>query len=492
MKIQCIHAAVLALTMACAAAGAQTKTPEPSSAPAAAAPHPKTQYRDALRLIDLWLDAQQAYDRIPGLSAGVVAGDDLIWSKGYGTIDIKGKVPAASDTIYSVCSISKLFTSVAVMQLWEQGKLRLDDDIGAVLPDFAIRRTAPDGAPLTIRSLLTHSSGLPRESDFPYWTGPDFTFPTRTQLQEKLKEQPMLMPASDRFQYSNLGMALLGEIVAKVSGMPYDDYVRRHILDPLKLADTRTRMPTELYGKRLAHGFSALRRDGTRNPVKPFEINAITPAAGFSSTVEDLARFASWQFRLLDGGAAEILRPSTLREMQRVQWIDPDGKTTWGLGFAVTRDGNKTYVGHGGSCPGYRTALTMMPADKLGVIFMSNAMVETSAYVRPLRKLLDKGKKLEPAKIDLETYAGRYVAQPWNGETVIVPWGAHLAVLDLPNNDPAGDMTVLKHVGNDTFRRLRDDESLAEEVVFERGADGKIARMRWHSNVSGRLGGLTE
>ena len=111
-------------------------------------------------------------------------------------------------------------------------------------------------------------------------------------------------------------------------------------------------MPMDLYGKRLAVGYGALKRDGTRDLLKPFDTRGVTPAAGYTSTVEDLGKFASWQFRLLRTGQTNVLKASTLREMQRVQFMDPDWKTSWGLGFAVEHRDDHIYVGHGGACPG--------------------------------------------------------------------------------------------------------------------------------------------
>ena len=455
------------------------------------------QHRDVLRLLDLWLDAEVAYRGVRGFSAAIVIGPDLIWSKGYGTIDADRKIAAAPDTIYSICSISKLFTSIAVMQLWEAGKLSLDDDIGKVLPAFAIQRTDPDSGPITIRSLLMHSSGLSRESEFPYWTSPAFKFPSRHEMMQKLAEQRTLMRVSDRYQYSNLAMSLLGEVVASVSGLPYEMYIQMNILSPLGLSDTRLGLPMQLYGQRLAQGFGPLERDGTRELLKPFDAGGIAPAAGYTSTVQDLARFASWQFRLLKNGGREVLRVSTLREMQRVQWTDPDGKITWGLGFGVGRDGATLLAGHSGSCPGYLSGLSLVPKAELAIVAMTNgnsgdSSGEIAHYTRPMRRLMLKGIKLAPAPAgsgspDLEAYAGRYNFRPWSSETVIVPWGAHLAVLDLPNEDPAGDLVLLKHVAGDTFRAQRDDESLAEEWVFERGADGHVARIRRNGQIRTRL-----
>jgi CubicO group peptidase (beta-lactamase class C family) len=307
---------------------------------------------EAFALIDAYLDSVQAYHHLPALSAGIVLGDNLAWSKGYGTIDLNHTVPASPTTIYSICSISKLFTSIALMQQVEASKVQLDAPLTTYLPWATFKPTTGDSVPVTLRGLLTHSAGLPRESDSPYWTGPDFPFPTEAQIQSTLPTQTMLYPSERYFQYSNLGLTLVGETVEAVSHQPYTDYAQANILSPLHLTDTRTHMPLELYGKQLAVAYSATKRDGTRDLVKPFNARGLTPAAGYTSTVVDLAKFASWNFRLLRTESPELLRSSTLREMQRLQYMDPDWKISWGLGFEIERLADHTYIGHGGNCPG--------------------------------------------------------------------------------------------------------------------------------------------
>lgn len=451
----------------------------------------KTDFSDAIRIIDTWLEAQREYDHLPGLSAAIVTDQDILWSKGYGMADVEKEVPASSRTIYSICSISKLFTSVAIMQLRDAGKLRLEDLISDHLPWFNLKQQFPDTGPITIRSLLTHSSGLPRESDYPYWTGPDFPFPSQEQVKAKLESQKTLYAPSTYFQYSNLGMTLLGEIVAQISGIPYQKYIEENILKPLRLADTRTNLPEPLWGQKLSTGYTALKRDGTRDMLPLFQAKGITAAAGFSSTVEDLARFASWQFRLLEKGGEEILKASTLREMHRVHWMDPDWKTTWGLGFSVWEADGRTMVGHGGSCPGYRSTLYIDPYKKQAFIVMINAQgVSPNKYATGMRELLkkvDDKAKVQKEAIDLEDYAGHYNAQPWWGEMAVLPWQGKLAVFGLPSENPAQDLTLLKHVDRDTFRRLRKDETLGEEVVFERDETGKVVRMWQHSNYNEKI-----
>jgi CubicO group peptidase (beta-lactamase class C family) len=466
-----------------------------TSAPAqSVAEHPRVQ--QSINLVRVWLDAQRAYEQIPAVSAAVVHDQQLLWSGGIGYADIERKIAAAPNTAYSICSISKLFTSIAVMQLRDAGKVRLDDPVSRHLSWFSIKRTDPRAPEITVEGLLTHSSGLPRESDFPYWTGPSFTFPSREQVIERLSNQETLYPAETYFQYSNLGLTLAGEIVAAVSGQSYDAYVRKQILAPLGLKSTTPDIPDAENGSSLATGYSALMRDGKRVPVTFSKARGIAPAAGYASTAEDLARFASWQFRLLGRkGSEDALKSNTLREMQRVHWVDPDFETTWGLGFSVWRSDAKTFVGHGGSCPGYRSHLLLKPDENVATIFMANAQgVGANEYAQRMYEIVAPaikeavkapggGKKREA---ELSRYAGTYESG-FGGELAVVEWEDGLAAVSLPTMNPMRALVKFKKVGEHTFRRVRKDEALGEAVVFDLGADGRASRLTWHSNQYRRV-----
>jgi CubicO group peptidase (beta-lactamase class C family) len=414
--------------------------------------HPRVQ--EALHLLEVWVDAQRAYEQIPGASMAVVHDQELLWSKGFGHADRERQSPATPQTMYSICSISKLFTSVGIMQLRDQGRLRLDDPVGDHLSWFNIQDTYPDAPPVTIEGILTHSSGLPRESDYPYWSAPDFSFPTHDQIVKRLPDQKELYPAATWYQYSNLGLTLAGEIVGTLSGEAYDTYIRHNILDPLGMDDTNPEMPPGEYGRRLASGYTAITRDGTREKVAEWAPRAVAPAMGFASTVEDLAKFASWQFRVL------------------------------------------TFVGHGGSCPGYRSQFTLQVDDKIATIFMSNASgVNAGRFTQRGQEIMapalaaadgdaDKAKQLDPA---FEKYLGTYSQLPWGGESAVIPWKGKLSVVYLPTSDPLDAMMHLEHVEGDTFRRKRDDGSLGEEIRFDVDDTGRVIRMWRHSNFSPKV-----
>lgn len=449
---------------------------------------------DAVRAWEVWVEYQGEINGVPGMSIGIVHDQELIAANAFGFSNPASAMLATTETLYSICSISKLFTSVAVMQQRDAGRLRLDDPVAGRLSWFEIEDVHPEDEPITVRGLLTHSSGLPRESDYPYWADADYPFPTREQIMARLGEQQTLYPASRYFQYSNLGLTLAGEIVAATSGEKFGAYVRSRILDPLGMDDTFTEVPEEFRGGRLAVGYSARKRDGQRDVVAPFQTRGIAPAAGFASNVGDLARFAMWQFRLLSNGGEEVLRASTLREMQRVQWVDPDWKTTWGLGFNISRDGGHTFASHGGGCPGYYTHFRTEPKTKIAAIVLTNAIgSEVGFYTRQafdliapaIQKALKDPKGVPQRGEDLDRYVGTY-GSIW-GESAIIRWEDGLAELSLSTRDPAEALTRLRKTGEHSFRRIReDDESLGEEFLFEIGEDGRASRYKQHSNWSVR------
>jgi CubicO group peptidase (beta-lactamase class C family) len=447
---------------------------------------------DAVRVWEEWVEYQAALDGVPGVSLGVVHDQEMLASNAFGYADPVNESVATPETLYSICSISKLFTSVAVMQQRDAGTLRLDDPVTDHLRWFDIRDVHPDDGPITIRGILTHSAGLPRESDYPYWTGSEnYPFPTHDEIVARVTEQETLYPASRYFQYSNLGLTLAGEIVVAVSGQPFSGYIRTRILDPLGMSDTFTEVPMDLRGDRLAVGHAARNRDGSRDVAEPFQTRGIAPAAGFASNVGDLAKFAMWQNRLLADGGNEVLRASTLREMHRVHWVDPDWETTWGLGFAVSRDGDRTFVSHGGGCPGYYTHFRLEPKSKIAAIVLSNSIgSEVSFYtakafdlIAPAvaKALADEGEEPEHDP-SLDRYTGIYDSI-W-GQAAIVRWEDGLAILWLPTRDPKDGLFKLKETGEHTFRLVRkdDEDALGQEFVFEVADDGTVTRYKSHSN----------
>jgi hypothetical protein len=316
-----------------------------------------------------------------------------------------------------------------------------------------------------------------------------------------LAGQETLYPAREYFQYSNLGLTLAGEIVEQLSGQSYDAYVRDRVLGPLGMTSTFAEIPSEHRDGRLATGYSAPTRAGAREPVVFFQAKGIAPAAGFASTAEDLARFASWQFRL-QGDAEEVLHAHTLDEMQRVHYVDPGFDTFWGLGFAVSRRADKTFVGHGGSCPGFRSQLTLQMDERIATVFMTNSMASAGKFTNGLYDLVhaavtaaaeadeDEGAGARPGEKpapDLAPYLGTYSGQPWGSETAVVRWKGELALMSLPTDNPTGALQRLGHDEGDVFYWIRGDGERGEDILFHRDASGRVVSFSRHGNFSPRV-----
>jgi D-alanyl-D-alanine carboxypeptidase len=448
----------------------------------------KDEVATAIRLWQATVESQMAYRGQPGISVGIVYDQELIWSHGFGFRDIKNKIPATPQTTYPIASITKLFTATAVLQLRDAGKLQLDDPVVKYPPWFKVRNEDEDGPVISIRHLLTHTSGLPSESDFPYWT--DARFPTREQMIEMLPKQEAADAPETRWKYSNLAVALAGEVVAAVSGEPYEAYVQKHILTPLGMTSTSfPDSPTQ--DPQLAAGYGRRMPDGSR-AAEPFvNTKALTPAAGLSSNVDDLSRFVMLQFRDGKAGGKQILKGSTLKEMHRLQWLEPDWENGQGLGFAIWRVGNKTIVGHGGILFGYHTNISFSPEDKIGVIVLTNSYDgDPFSYAQQFYELVapeiakaaappTKASPVDPA---WNNYVGLYRASYGDSQVLIL--NGRLVVFDPQAQNIKGSLLTLTPTGPNTFKISGTDgeAEVGETLVFELAPDGKVTRMKVGAN----------
>ena len=412
----------------------------------------------------------------------------MLFRSGYADCD--RKIEAAADTIYRIASITKLFTSTAIVQLRDAGQLQLDDPIDKHLSWLKIQNRHADAPPITIRHLLTHTAGLPREADFPYWN--DSNFPTQTQMRERLTHQETILPTETRWKYSNLGLTLAGEIVEAISGQPYVEYIRHRILEPLEMVDTFVETVPADHPK-LATGYSRRLPSGERKCSPYTDCRAITPAANMASTVEDLARFAMLQFRDGAEGGKQVLRGSSLREMQRVHWLNEDWSAGRGLGFYVWRKNGKTLVGHGGALQGYRTEFQLCPEDKIAIIVLTNADDGTPLFyfekafdwVAPALVSAAKETKKEASPDPTwRQYVGKY-RNPW-ADTQVMVLDGELVALDPSQPDPKLAINKLVPVGEHTFRIEAQNNFAAEGelAVFEMDGTGQVARVKLGSTYT--------
>jgi CubicO group peptidase (beta-lactamase class C family) len=454
--------------------------------PAPLLEHPEV--RAAIDLLEAWIEAQRVAHELPGISMGIVHDQAMIWSGGFGWADRERREPATADTLYRIGSITKLFTATALLILRDEGRLHLDDPLTAHLPWFQMKAAA-DAGPITIRHLLTHTSGLPREGAFPYFT--DSRFPSLDEIRARLSMQERPLPVETRWKYSNLGATLAGEVVTAVAGEPYADFVRRRILAPLGMTATLVATP-EPGHPRLATGYARRLLGGAAAPFN--DLRGLTAAGNMTTSVIDLARFAMLQLRSGPAGGPQILAGRTLAEMHRVHWLEPEWQAGWGLGFRLLRVRGTTLVGHGGAVRGFRSNLQICPADKIAVVaFVNSDDADVWLFADKALELLGSAiagvtkPAPRPADPAWQRYVGRY-RNAWRDIQIVVRGGELVAIApDLA--DPLLAPSTLTPVAEHTFRvETTDGYGVPGELaVFELDLAGRVKRVRFGENYSDRI-----
>jgi CubicO group peptidase (beta-lactamase class C family) len=326
-----------------------------------------------------------------GLAVGVVRNGSLEFFHGHGLADIESKTPITEDTVFRIASITKTFTAIAVMQLWEQGLVDLDAPANDYLRAYKLIPARASFRPATVRHLLTHTAGIPEvvyASDLlhPGW-GP---FGARPAVHSVKVGEPMpslaeyyhgglrlVVEPGSAFAYSNHGFATLGQIVEDVSGMPLEHYLREHIFEPLGMADSDLAR-SDLVASRLATGY-VLGPSGAR--AVPDREWVGVGGGGIYSTPRDMARYVA---ALLRGGANEhgrVLKPSTMATMFEPHY-QPDPRVP-GVGLAFFRSdaGGHLAVEHGGILPGFNSEIFAAPNDGVGVMAYTNGSSGAMAWL---------------------------------------------------------------------------------------------------------------
>ena len=327
--------------------------------------------------------------RLPGAAAGVVHGDELVWSGGYGFADVgSGRAPDAR-TLHRIASITKTFTGTAIMQLRDEGKLHLDDPAVSYLSELR-DAASPFGLieTVTIRRLLSHESGLMGDPPGADWTKDIYETSPAANLQ-RVAEIGTRVPPNTQQKYSNLGFQLLGEIVGRVSGVPYEAYVRTHILEPIGLTSTSFGPLPDDLASRAAVGY---RGRWMTDEFTPADRMKDFPAAegGLWSCVDDLARWLSAQLAEDGGerGGAQILAGATLREMHRPRYLGNEAWTeAWCIAWYAVRKDDKVWIQHSGGLPGFISNACFRAHEKVGAIVLLNGMADATELSMALGEL---------------------------------------------------------------------------------------------------------
>ena len=450
--------------------------------------HPEV--ASTIDLLERWIGATMADRGLPGLVIAIVHDRETLWMRGFGFADMERKLPMQTSTVFRMASITKTFTATAVLMLRDQGALRLDDPVRDYLPWFRIQSDYPDEPAITIRQLLLHTSGLPREAAFPYWT--DRRFPSREDIRTTLPEQHATYPPDTRYKYSNLGIALAGEVVAAAAGSSYEAFVQERLFAPLAMSSSSIYLTPE-QKERLAVGYGRRLANGSRERSPETFSAGLAPAANISSTVEDMARWAVFHLSEDSTAAGQPLRASTLREMHRLQWINPGWRSGRALGFSVSKTDQRVTVSHSGWVDGYRSHLVLSPEERTAVIVMINAddgdpeAIATRALAMgaPAIAAALQSPAPEPVPEAWGRYLGTYM-DPWGWQTDVLIYRGRLVLYDYsypPAEDPTGSLTDLTPVGDHTFR-MTGENGNGELAVFELGPDGRVARLKVGENFT--------
>ena len=329
-------------------------------------------------------------NHFPGFAFGIVLDGKLVFSGSGGYTDIDKKTPASANSMFRIASMSKSFTAMAILKLRDEGKLKLDDPVYLYIPEMKGQKLTTDAPEITVRNLLTHSAGFPEDNPW----GDRQLADTDADLIALIKKG--ISFSNDpglSYEYSNLGFAMLGYIIKKVSGIPYSEYIAKNIWKPLGIQQAEWEY-TKVPGAQLAHGYrwindhwreEALLHDGIYGAL-----------GGMITSIESFSKYvalhqSAWPVRN-DGEQGPVKR-SSIREMQQpwrfaslnANYQYPSGRGcpqtgayAYGLRWTKDCEGRET-VGHTGGLPGFGSNWVILPEYGLGVMFFANATYAPTA-----------------------------------------------------------------------------------------------------------------
>lgn len=440
---------------------------------------------------------------VPGAAVALVhpGGPPLI--RCYGLADIARGVPVDGATRFRVGSVTKTMTAMLIMQLVDAGAIRLDDPVAAHLPHLDVRQRRPGAGPITLRHLLTHSSGIGEIASLaslahPLWAlgavRPGASPPPLEQLYEGGIVTDVV--PGTKWAYSNVAFVLLGMVAEAVTGRAYADLVAERIFAPLGMTHASATRTAEVDAA-LAVGYRI--RRSVPSPVRFLDI-AVVPAGGVYASIGDLAEYAGGVLWAAAGDGRLALRKETAREMLSPQWGVDDRIPHVGLSWWLDGVGGTFTAGHGGTVPGFSTGLVLAPGGGIGVAVTLNRGVMPSAafgggYVANLvlRRVLGVGDAVAalvrpdaPERPDTwDTLAGVYRPAPgwatnvralqyFGGEVEVVTAGDHLVA-----RSPAGPfrrglrLYPADPADADNYRVAYDGHVLP--FVFARDAEGDVS-----------------
>jgi CubicO group peptidase (beta-lactamase class C family) len=434
--------------------------------------------------LDAIAGAGVAENRAVGITAAVARGKDVLLLKAYGKADAEGNVPLTVDTVMPIGSVTKQFTAAAIVQLRDQGKLGLDDDITKWLPDFQTH-----GNKVTLRHMLGHTSGIANLTSVPELRAlkmirnPTLT---RDQVYKIIRTYPFEFATGTMEIYSNTNFWLLGLVIEKASGMAYEDYIEKRIFEPLGMkrsmyCNTAEAGSPRAYGHGMKGGISVR---------VPDIVQTATYAAGaICSTAGDML---TW-LQALHGG--KVLPARSYAEMMAPSKLADGTPLRYAMGTSVGEDrrGQK-YLGHNGGGFGYSTEARWYPAAQLAVVVLTNSEPDaiTETTVELASAVLPAPRPAGPFTGDAAVLVGTYTGPGPGGETSVeviqTPQGLALSVRG-GSADPLVWVEGLTFRRNDSLVIFRPSASSgpATAVVFDTAGDHFILRRQArYVSASGR------
>lgn len=451
--------------------------------------------REALAYVDPWLEYRVWKLQTPGAQVAVWFDGKIQFSKAYGVSNLETGAPLTTSHLFRIASHSKTFTATAVMQLVEAGKLRLDDPVGAWIPELS--GTGSALADVTVRELVSNNGGVTRDGvDATHWTH-GRPFPDNEALLELCIREGAVRQPEATFKYSNIGFSLLGLIIGKAADSTYNAYTKAAIVERLGLRNTGPELD-EARLSEYAGGHSGVSSRTDRRVIPHVDTQAMASATGFYSTAEDMVQFASAHFF----GDDRLISDRSKNEMQRPVWTGQNPDTPqdgYGYGTTVQHYGDHRMVGHSGGYPGHITRTMWDPHEGLAISVLTNAVDGPAEELAAgILKILDKAREVTaklplssglvnsaeltppeaPAKdIDLASFTGRFAAL-W-GVTDVLVLGGKLFASSPVSPWPLVQPSELAVVDENTLRIMSGSPygSVGELFRYERDADGKIVSL---------------
>lgn len=405
----------------------------------------------------------------PAVSVAVLRGADTLVMKGYGDASIGARRAATASTVYRIGSITKQFTSAAIMRLAERGKLSIDDPMSKYLPDVPTH-----GRTITIRRLLNHTSGVHNYTAEAAWRPRWAEDMTPREIVAFVDHDSLDFTPGDAWSYSNTGYVLLGMIIEKVTGEPYATYLQHDLFTPLGLRQT-SYCPSRPTDPSFADGYSS--QGGTVKPAEFLSMTQPFSAGALCSTVRDLV---IWQ-RALAGG--RVVNANSYALMTTPDTLNDGKRLTYGFGLSVGRLGAHRSIGHSGGVNGFTTASMYFPDDSVNVAVFSNSdrgpdplalNIARAVFGMPLVAAPKPLVAVPLSDVDRDRLVGVYDLTPSGGGKFVIHIFVENGQLMTEAEGKGQGKFPLVHVGNLQFRAAF-DPSLRLTFISE---NGKITKVR--------------